>query len=387
MQLLGGLDPARFLAEYWQKQPLLVRQAWPDFTDPLSPEELAGLACEDGVSARLVLEHGDSPWTLLQGPFTEADFLGLPVGHWTLLVSDVEKHLPELAGLLEPFRFIPDWRIDDLQLSYAPEHGSVGPHWDDYDVFLLQGLGRKRWQLSDQPVAADNFRDDTALRILRHFQPEREWILEPGDMLYLPPRLAHYGVALEPGMTYSIGFRAPGQQDLLASFADHLLARADNSIRYTDPYLHPARNPGIVDDHTLDQVGQMLAGALEWNRDQLQNWLGCYLSETRPEFEPAPLEPPLGRDALVRILNTASALCRHPGSRLLYHPNRDHSLELFADGRSFPLPSNLAWLGELLCRRQHYAGSELVPALTHSAGATLLLTLINNGTLLFDEDE
>ena len=387
MQLLGGMDPARFLAEYWQKQPLLVRQAWPRFIDPLSPEELAGLACEDGVTARLVLDREDSPWQLRQGPFTDSDFLDLPASRWTLLVSDVEKLLPELSGLLEPFRFIPDWRFDDLQLSYAPEGGSVGPHWDDYDVFLLQGLGRKRWQLSTQPASADDLRDDTALRILRQFQPDREWVLEPGDMLYLPPQQAHYGVALEPGITYSIGFRAPSQHDLLVGFTDQLLARSDTGHRYADPDLRPAGNPGLLDDNTLERMEQMLRDALAWNRHRLQEWLGCYLSEPKPEFEPEPPEPPSDRATLARSLQTDNVLSRRPGSRLLFHANRDRSVTLFADGKSFRLPTDMVWLGELLCRRQRYCGDELTPALAHSAGALLLLSLINSGTLLFDHDE
>lgn len=386
MQLLGGLSPARFLADYWQQQPLLIRNAWPEFADPLSPEELAGLACEDGVGARLVLEHGDPPWQLRQGPFTEADFLGLPDSHWTLLVSDVEKQLPALAALLEPFRFIPDWRIDDLQISYAPAHGSAGPHWDDYDVFLLQGSGRKRWQLSQDAVAADNYRADTPLRLLREFQPDREWIVEPGDMLYLPPRLAHYGIALEPALTYSIGFRAPSRQELLASFTDHLLARPDGDIRYRDPGLLPALNPGIIDATALDRVEQLLRQALQWNRTELRDWLGGYLSEPKPAFEPEPLARPLGRNTLTRRLTTGATLGRHPGSRLLYYANPDGSLTLFADGRCFTLARDSAWLGELLCRQQDYPGSDLAPALRQSVATTLLLELINGGSLMFADN-
>ena len=172
-KVLGELSPAQFLAEYWQKQPLLVRGAWPGFQDPLTPEELAGLACEEGVESRLVLEQGgEKPWEVRHGPFVDDDFLKLPDSHWTLLVQDVEKHIADLAALLEPFRFIPDWRIDDLMISYAPPAGTVGPHVDDYDVFLLQGQGRRRWQISRRPVEPDNCLPDTELRILREFVPE-----------------------------------------------------------------------------------------------------------------------------------------------------------------------------------------------------------------------
>lgn len=215
MQLLGGLSAAQFLREYWQKQPLLIRKAMPHWRDPLSPEELAGLACEPGVEARLVLQRaGVGPWSVRHGPFSEADFLTLPETHWTLLVQDAEKQAPALLGdFLEPFRFIPDWRCDDLMISYAPTDGSVGPHWDQYDVFLLQGKGRRRWQISTQPLQPDNLLPDTELRILCDFTPEQEWLLEPGDMLYLPPRVAHHGVAVEPCLTYSIGWRAPAYRE------------------------------------------------------------------------------------------------------------------------------------------------------------------------------
>ena len=169
-----GMPPAKFLRDYWQQKPLLVRKAIPGFKSPISPEELAGLACDEEVVSRLVMERGGrTPWELRRGPFTEEDFLELPETHWTLLVSDVEKQAPDMAGLIEPFRFVPDWRIDDLMISYAPEHGTVGPHVDDYDVFLLQGLGRRRWQISTQPIDPDNFRPDVELRIMDEFEAEQ----------------------------------------------------------------------------------------------------------------------------------------------------------------------------------------------------------------------
>ena len=166
---------------------------------------------------------GRTPWELRRGPFTEEDFLELPETHWTLLVSDVEKQAPDMAALIEPFRFVPDWRIDDLMISYAPEHGTVGPHVDDYDVFLLQALGQRRWQISTQPVDPDNFLPDTELRIMDEFEPVQDWVLEPGDLLYLPPKVAHHGVALGPCMTCSIGFRAPLHSDMVGRYVDFLM--------------------------------------------------------------------------------------------------------------------------------------------------------------------
>ena len=166
--LLGGLNPARFLADHWQKKPLLVKNALPGFTSPISPDELAGLACEEEVESRIVLEcDGPQPWALESGPFDEDRFAHLPETHWTLLVKEGNRYLPELVTLLEQFNFIPNWRIDDIMVSYAPAHGSVGPHIDQYDVFLIQGLGQRRWQISTDPVADDNVIPGIDLRIMR----------------------------------------------------------------------------------------------------------------------------------------------------------------------------------------------------------------------------
>lgn len=385
MQLLGGIDPQRFLAEYWQRKPLLVRRAWPEFVDPLEPGELAGLACEDGVSARLVLEHGHTPWELRSGPFAESEFTALPASHWTLLVSDVEKHLPELVALIEPFRFVPDWRIDDVQISYAASQGSVGPHWDDYDVFLLQGMGRKRWQLDTRPVTSDNFRADTRLRILCEFEPVHDWVLEPGDLLYLPPRVAHYGVALDAGLTYSIGFRAPAAADLLAGFVDHLLERLDPGLRYADPGLAPQDNPGEITPATLERVGQLLRIMLGQESANLQHWFGRQITEPKSGFEPEPSPIPWTLASLATRLRGGEPVRRTPSTRFACCRTRA-GLDLFVDGRILVLEGDTVRLGELLCRRLRYPAGELAMALEHDAGADLLLMLFNDGLLEFAED-
>jgi 50S ribosomal protein L16 3-hydroxylase len=197
--LLGDLTPEAFLRDYWQKKPLLIRGALPDFVTPVAPDELAGLACEDDVTARLILEQGgDYPWQMRFGPFDEDDFAALPETHWTLLVQEVDRLVPEVADLLDAFRFLPNWRIDDVQISYAPPHGNAGAHLDNYDVFLLQGMGRRRWQISSTPIPEDEevYVEDVDVRILQDFEPDEEWIVEPGDLLYLPPRLRRIGTAL-----------------------------------------------------------------------------------------------------------------------------------------------------------------------------------------------
>jgi 50S ribosomal protein L16 3-hydroxylase len=206
---LARFDIARFLATAWQKQPLLIRNPWAQWDNPLEPDELAGLACEAGVESRLIV-RGPDGLTLEHGPLAEDRFAGLGADPWTLLVQAVDQHAPQVAALIEPFRFVPDWRIDDVMISYATDGAGVGPHYDQYDVFLIQGLGRRRWRVGPRCDAATPRQPHADLALIADFAATDEWVLEPGDILYVPPGFAHDGVALgDDCMTYSIGFRAP----------------------------------------------------------------------------------------------------------------------------------------------------------------------------------
>jgi len=282
--LLGGMDVTQFLAEYWQKKPLLIRGAIPDFEDLLSPEELAGLACEDGVESRLVLQQ-KTAWRLEQGPFDEDSFLHLPPTGWTLLVQNVNHYLPEAAELLQQFDFIPHARLDDLMVSYAPEGGGVGPHFDSYDVFLLQGQGKRLWRISEQEDLT--LVEDAPLRILKYFAVRQEWLLEPGDMLYLPPHVAHWGIAVGNAMTYSIGFRAPAAQELATQFLGYLQERIRLPGIYADPELEPQAHPAEIGGAMVEQVADMLQG-VRWQSQDVARFLGSYLSEPKPHvvFDP-----------------------------------------------------------------------------------------------------
>jgi len=211
--MLQNFDLDVFLRDYWQKRPLLVRGAFAPWVNPIAPDDLAALACDDDVESRLITQKRED-WRVEQGPLPEDRFGRLGRMPYTLLVQAVNLYVPEVAALIAPFRFVPDWRIDDVMVSYASDGGGVGPHFDQYDVFLIQGLGRRRWQVGGH--GADACTDATPLlphddlRLLADFRPVEEWVLEPGDMLYVPPRVAHNGVAVGTDcMTYSVGFRAP----------------------------------------------------------------------------------------------------------------------------------------------------------------------------------
>lgn len=286
--LLGGISPRKFLEEYWQKKPLLIRAAIPGFAGLLSAEELAGLACEEDVQSRLVTQR-QKKWHVEQGPFEEARFLKLPEKDWTLLVQGVNHHLPEASALLQQFSFIPHARLDDLMVSYAPDGGGVGPHFDSYDVFLLQGEGKRLWRVSEQEDLA--LVDEAALRILENFQTEQEWLLEPGDMLYLPPHIAHWGIAVGECMTYSIGFRAPSTQELVHEFLSFLQERYMPEGMYADPDLELQKHPAKIGTAMLDQVAGMLNN-IRWNKADVAEFLGRYLSEPKSHVmfdNPAPV--------------------------------------------------------------------------------------------------
>ncbi len=290
LALLNNLTPSQFLAEYWQKKPLLIKNAIPNFTGLLSPEELAGLACEDDVQARIVQKKADK-WLVKNGPFDDADFAKLPSKDWTLLVQSVNHYLPEATELLNQFDFIPKARLDDLMVSYAPDGGGVGAHVDSYDVFLLQGSGKRHWKISNQTDLT--LIDGAPLKILKNFVSEQEWVLEAGDMLYLPPQIAHWGVAVGDGcMTYSIGFRAPKTQELMHEFLSYLqdnltLNNASNPL-YSDPDLQLQNHPALVSDVMAHQVSNMLQ-KINWDNSHVADFLGKYLTEPKPDvyFEPA----------------------------------------------------------------------------------------------------
>ncbi|HET7359692.1 MAG TPA: cupin domain-containing protein [Rhodanobacteraceae bacterium] len=342
-----GMPAARFLRDYWQRRPLLVRQAFAGFEPPLAPDDLAGLACEDAALSRLVLrDAGRDRWTVQTGPFDEAAFAALPADHWTLLVQDVDKWDADVAALLAPFAFLPSWRIDDVMVSYAEDGGGVGAHVDQYDVFLLQGLGRRRWSIDTRPDAPQDCRDDVELKQLRHFEPDHAWLLEPGDMLYLPPGVPHDGVAVGACMTFSIGMRAPAAGELLLDFAEHLAERLPEQRRYTDAGLAPARAPGEIDGAALARVAAALGPAAAAMDDAARaDWFGRFITRYRNAQLAAPPARATSDAALARALAAGAVLVRHPWTRLAWTRTArraGNDALLFASGHAYVCPTTLA---------------------------------------------
>jgi 50S ribosomal protein L16 3-hydroxylase len=304
------------MRRHWQRRPLLVRGAFPGFEDPLSPAQVLALAGDDRARARLV-RHRGARWTLEHGPFSPAKLKQLPRRDWTVLVQDTNHFSARAARLLARFDFIPHARVDDLMVSYAAPGGGVGPHVDSYDVFLLQGRGRRRWQISRQRDTA--FIPGLDLRVLARFEPEEEWTLEPGDMLYLPPNVSHHGIAETECLTWSIGFRAPGDAELVHGFLEFLQDSVAPGGQYADAGARPARHPGAIPPRLLAHVARTVS-SIRWSAAQVRDFAGRYLSEPGAHvfFEPPrrPLSPArfaalarrkgLGLDLASRLLFSGS---------------------------------------------------------------------------------
>jgi 50S ribosomal protein L16 3-hydroxylase len=384
---LANLIPQQFLDQYWQKRLLPIRQAFENFTPPLDADELAGLACEDDVESRLVIQETGAPrgWTLRHGPFTEKDFAALPATHWTLLVQDVDKHVPECAELLDHFRFLPDWRIDDIMISFAAPHGSVGPHMDAYDVFLLQGLGERRWQLGATSKSTETI-PDIDLKLLANFNPEEDYTLSPGDMLYLPPGVAHHGVARNECMTLSIGFRAPSHAEMLADFAGWLAENADPEARYDDSDLNldEARD-GQIAGRARERIRVIMRDHLRVDDAEMDRWFGCFITEPKPWLVTAPAECATTPDELWDRLRAGSVLHRSPYSRINFIERGDGAV-LFCDGEAFDLNRATAPIAPVLARQRKLARSDLDRAPTRREAVSLLVDLYNRGKYCFDDE-
>ncbi len=387
LQFPKGLTAEKFLAHYWQRKPLLFRQALPGFRCELEPEELAGMACEEGVESRLVLEkHGATPWEARYGPFDESVFTQLPESHWTLLVQDVDKHLPEIARLLDPFRFIPDWRLDDVMVSYAVDQGSVGPHIDDYDVFLFQARGKRRWKIHQRPVSEADFIPGLELRILPEFEAEEEWLLEPGDLLYLPPNVAHWGVAEGDCMTCSVGFRAPTLREMAATWFEQTVEQCLPATRYRDPPLKPQQAPGEIRPEALTEFTTLLQERFaRLQRDH--RWFGRFITEPKEHLQVEPRETPLAPEVFLNRFRQASVIHRHGYTRMAFtRRDGDGNDTLYANGQAYTLPSESGDFLPVVTRQRELHFGYLQEWLAQPVYLELLCRLYNDGHLEFADE-
>jgi 50S ribosomal protein L16 3-hydroxylase len=372
LEVLGGISAQQFLNEYWQQKPLLVRNAFPNWENPLLPDELAGLACEQNIESRVITgSRATNQWNVITGPFQDDSFTKLGEQDWTLLVQATDQWVPEVEQLKQPFRFIPDWRMDDVMTSFAAPNGSVGPHYDQYDVFLIQGDGQRRWRLGQHCDSNTELLANNEVKILKYFQGTEDWTLNPGDLLYVPPGLAHWGTAITPCMTYSVGFRGPSHAELLVNYSDEVISHLDESMRYSDIGHASQDNPGEITAQSLTEI-KTIINQLITNDDLLAEWFGRYVTELKDDRQ-SYLDDEQA-EQVIALLQTGSTLDINPITRLAFSFEGD-TTRLFVNGETIS-QTGAAWLAfvEQLCLNRWLSEPDLSDSQV-SLGIKELVTL------------
>ncbi len=369
------LDWPDFIQRYWQKRPVLLKRGFKNFVDPISPDELAGLAMENEVDSRLV-SHQNGKWQVGHGPFESYDHLG--ENNWSLLVQAVDHWHEPSAALMRPFRFLPDWRTDDLMISFSVPGGGVGPHFDQYDVFIIQGTGRRRWRVGEKTELKQHCPHPDLLQV-EPFDAIIDEEMEPGDILYIPPGFPHEGYSLENALNYSVGFRAPSGRELISGFADHVLSRELGSYRFSDPDVQPRDNPAEILPAELAGIRQMMLDVID-QPQQLNQWFGEFISQSRHELDVAPPEPPYQPDEIYDALQQGDSLSRLGGLRVVSIGDA-----VFINGEQLDSPHRAALtaLANQLTLDQQSFGD----ALDDPSFLAQLAALVNSGYWFFGDEE
>ena len=376
-----AFDPKQFLQQQWQKTPLFLPGFLQDYLDPLSGDELAGLACEESVESRLVRRHGERDWRMEHGPFTEQLLQDLPAENWTLLVQAADLWEDQVGILKELFNFLPSWRVDDVMVSFATPGGGVGPHFDYYDVFLIQGAGQRTWQIGAYSTSGLKVDETSGLALLDEFKAEAEYQLNPGDVLYLPPGFAHWGEATTPSLCYSVGFRAPSVGEMLAGFTDYLLPEANPAQRFIDTGREPAESCGEIKPENLENAYRSTLASLA-DEQRFRIWFGCHVTEPKyPELIELPALPLTPKDLQLR-LNKGDEVQRARTARFAYlKVPGSASVALFADGEDFSVSQANIQLIHQLCEASPLKKRILPSMELDREGLDLLLKLLNQGSL------
>ncbi|BBQ85103.1 MULTISPECIES: ribosomal protein uL16 3-hydroxylase [Enterobacteriaceae] len=368
-----NLNWPEFLEKYWQKQPVVLKNAFPNFVDPITPDELAGLAMEMEVDSRLV-SHIDGKWQASNGPFEDFDHLGEK--NWSLLAQAVNHWHEPSAELVRPFRALPDWRLDDLMISFSVPGGGVGPHIDPYDVFIIQGMGRRRWRVGDA-LPLKQHCPHPALLHVEPFTPIIDVEMAPGDILYIPPGFPHDGYTYEDTLNYSVGFRGPNGRELISSFADYVLENDLGEKYYTDPDLTCREHVGKVEDHELERLRTMMIDMIRQPND-FKQWFGSFVTTPRHELDIAPAEPAYTPEEVATALEAGETLRRLNGLRVL---NVGDSVFINSEKLETCAPQ----AADALCRYTELDKSHFGEALANPAFIAELTDLINQGYWFFDE--
>ncbi|TMN88741.1 50S ribosomal protein L16 arginine hydroxylase [Pseudoalteromonas phenolica] len=378
---INALTHAEFLKEYWQKQPLLIKGGFTDFEDPIEPEELAGLAMEDDIESRLITNHDDK-WESYHGPFE--DFSQLTETNSTLLVQAVDHWHPVATELLEPFRFIPNWRIDDLMISYSTPGGGVGPHLDQYDVFIIQGEGKRHWRVGLPDSSLKEFAQNKSLLQVEQFNAIIDEVLEPGDILYIPPGCPHEGYAVENALNYSVGFRAPDTKDFLSNFADYLIDNELGKTRYSDKTLTLRESSGELKNEEVEKIQSLMLDAIQ-DKAVIKRWLGNYLSQPKHDMDLLPLEEPISSNELANYIS--SQVINRAGGVRTFYQLFENSILLSVNSETFSLPINMLDATKLLTDLTYFEANEIIPSVSCLEFAEMLTKLINEGYYFIQQEE
>ncbi|WP_096084454.1 cupin domain-containing protein [Agaribacterium haliotis] len=348
--LFGDISTEEFLRDYWQKKPLLIKQALPNFASPLSPDELGGLSLDAESQSRLMIDR-DGQWELRHGPMQEDSFNDLPETNWTLLVQHADSLDPQVNALLQRFRFLPNWRLDDIMISYATDGGGVGPHFDYYDVFLLQAEGKRRWRTGQHCDGKSKLIEGQSSQILQEFDTVNDWVVEAGDLLYIPAQIAHWGEAVGESITYSIGFRSPSDSELLLDLSQQLSADLNEEQRYRDgDEIKQGHHSGLIPQAAIDNMQKRLAELVN-QPEKIAQWLGAYATFPKPALE----ELMLPLDCLYSSDLGDNEFQLSPFSRACYIKHSEHC-DCYIDGHCFELSEKLA---QLICAYERIDGRSL----------------------------
>ncbi|KLV04722.1 50S ribosomal protein L16 arginine hydroxylase [Photobacterium aquae] len=368
-----------FLAEYWQKKPTIIKGGFKDFIDPISPDELAGLAMEEEIDSRYIAKHGKE-WDVKHGPLS---FDNVPEDNWSFIVQAVNHWHEGAAQLVTPFRQLPNWLLDDLMISYSTPGGGVGPHIDQYDVFIIQGSGKRHWRVGPKKDDYEEEFGHPALRQIKGFDPIIDDILMPGDILYIPPGFPHDGYAIETSMSFSVGFRSPKKQELLSSFADFVIANDIGDVHYHNPDLPARKACGAIMADEFNAMETMMRSLLD-HPEMMKQWLGEHLSNSRHDLDIVAAEPPWQAAEIYQLLDSGEAIKRLGGLRAFYYPEQANVL--FINGESYELPEECAIAASYLCDEEAITRSQLGKLIDNPAFIALLTQLVNQGYWYPNED-
>lgn len=383
--ILGKHSQKEFLTKFWQKKPLLMKGALSPFPDLISPDEVAGLSCDPRVESRLILEKGGkTPWELRRGPFKPSLFSKLPKTHWTILVNGVDRFVPSVNAFLDEFSFIPFWRIDDVMISVAYDKGNVGAHVDNYDVFLVQAHGTREWLIEDRPRLEDEFVPGLPIRLLKKFKPTHRWLLEPGDILYLPPRFPHHGIARgDKCMTVSVGFRAPSIHEVINGLVTDALANTDEALRYCDPDLRE-QAPGEISPAAIEKLKNYITEHVA-SSERIESWLGRYVTESYCDVELNENKKAPNVSALRRGISAGGAIIRTEGARCAYvKGTKSGEVRFYANGERSDLSGAAAALACEIADRVVIPPDRAKLLARDTSALTLLSSLVRRGLVIVE---